>query len=316
MKRTLWLRGETKPFEERVPLTPAQAKLLIEDGHNVVVEEDPNRVFNIMEYQEVGCEVVPYQSWIESAPLDATILGLKELEEKEFTFKRRHIHFAHLFKGQNGCQKMLKRFKDGGGLLYDLEYLTDENSTRIAAFGVWAGFTGAALGLDLWLCQKSGINMNNRERLTSYPSSEALVAEMKEKLEGNKPKVLIIGSKGRCGQGALKFFNDLGIEATGWGREETVGKTHIKEILDYDILVNCVLMTQPLGPWITPEMIDGNQRLSVLSDVSCDPTGPCNPMPVYPAATTMSEPAYYYPEDKNFAVTSIDHLPSLLPRES
>lgn len=320
MKRTLWLRGETKPYEERVPLTPLQAKILLDDGHNVIVEEDPNRVFNIMEYHEVGCEIVPFQSWIESAPLDATILGLKELEaNKDFLLKRRHIHFAHLFKAQKGCEKMLKRFKDGGGLLYDLEYLTDENSKRVAAFGVWAGFTGAALGLDLWLCQKAGINMNSKERLTSYPSSEALVEEMRIKLsqEGSKqkPKVLVIGARGRCGQGALKFFNEIGIEATGWGRAETMGKTHIKEILDFDILVNCVLMTEPMGPWLTPEMIDGTQRLSVLSDVSCDPTGPCNPVPVYPEATTMSQPAFYL-EDKNFAVTSIDHLPSLLPRES
>lgn len=316
MKRTLWLRGETKPFEERVALTPAQAKILLEEGHSVIVEEDPNRTFNIMEYEQTGCEIVPFQSWIENAPLDATILGLKELEDKDFPFKRRHIHFAHLYKGQTGCEKTLKRFKDGGGLLYDLEYLTDEKGKRVAAFGVWAGFTGAALGLDLWLYQKSGRDMNAQDRLTSYPSSDSLVAEMKEKLGDSKPKVLIVGAKGRCGRGAMKFFSELGLEVTGWGRAETAGKTHIREILDYDILVNCVLMTQPVGPWLTPEMIDGTQRLSVLSDVSCDPTGPCNPVPVYDSATTMNRPAYYYSKERNFAVTSIDHLPSLLPRES
>ena len=42
--------------------------------------------------------------------------------------------------------------RDGGGTLYDLEYLTDETGPpRVAAFGYWAGYAGAAsvaFGLD------------------------------------------------------------------------------------------------------------------------------------------------------------------------
>ncbi len=318
MKRTLWLRHETKPFEERVALTPKHAAELIERGHHVVAEYSPTRAFSDEDYRAVGCEMKATNSWITEAPSDATIFGLKELEEENFPLKHRHIHFAHVYKNQDGAKEFLARLYRGGGKLFDLEYLVDDKGKRVSAFGVWAGFTGAALGLDLFIAQKLGLDINTREPLSSFSSSQELTQTLKARLSdlsGEKPKVLIIGAKGRCGRGAKQFFDSIGIEATGWTRKETEGKSHIKELLDFDLIVNCVLMTKKANPWLTLDMLDGNQRLSVLSDVSCDPTGPCNPVPVYPKATTMDKPAYYIP-GKNLAVTAIDHLPSLLPKES
>ena len=35
----------------------------------------------------------------------------------------------------------------GGGALLDLEYLTDDHGRRLAAFGYWAGYVGAALAV-------------------------------------------------------------------------------------------------------------------------------------------------------------------------
>lgn len=299
-------------------LTPAQAGDLLLKGHRVVVEKNPLRVFKDHEYKEVGCEVVEEHSWITDAPLEATIFGLKELEAQNFPLPHRHIHFAHVFKDQDGSADFLGRLHFAGGKLFDLEYLTDGAGKRVAAFGVWAGFTGAALGLDLWLCQKLKMNMNTRGSLTSFSSSDELVNDMKNRLsdlQEERPRVLIIGARGRCGRGARDFFKRMGIEATLWGSKDTKGRSHIKEILDYDLLVNCALMTSKSKPWLTHDMFDGGQKLLAISDVSCDPTGPCNPLPVYPEATTMDKPAFYNRE-KGFAVTAIDHLPSLLPRES
>ena len=51
--------------------------------------------------------------------------------------------FGHAFKGQIPGKKLLKKFKEGGGTLYDIEYLTNEIGKRVAAFGYWAGFAGA-----------------------------------------------------------------------------------------------------------------------------------------------------------------------------
>ena len=66
----------------------------------------------------------------------------------------RHIMFGHAFKGQHSGKALLQRFQAGGGTLYDLEYLTDATGRRVAAFGYWAGYAGAAVSVIAWLAQQ------------------------------------------------------------------------------------------------------------------------------------------------------------------
>jgi saccharopine dehydrogenase (NAD+, L-lysine-forming) len=64
--------------------------------------------------------------------------------------------------------------------------------------------------------------------------------------------------------------------------------------------------------------LDGERALSVICDVSCDTTNPNNPIPVYSINTTFDKPTVPV-ETSNphpLEVISIDHLPTLLPRES
>jgi len=321
MKRLLWLRHETKPFEKRVALTPDQISILLKKGHDIVVERSPNRIFSDTEYEKTGARMMEPNSWIDLAPKEATIFGLKELEKNDFPLEHRHIHFAHVFKKQQGAYEYFKRMQAGGGLLYDLEYLVDRDQKRIAAFGEWAGFSGAALGLDLWIAQKKELNYNDHGVVTPWEDCNQLVGQLKDRytqFEDIPPKVLIIGAFGRSGRGAQRFFKRMGIPTTNWGSSDTKGKTEISEILDYDILVNCALMKKSVGAWLTPKMLHrDNIRLTVLSDVGCDPTGPCNTLPIYDQITTMDVPALYIEKKgRPLAVTAIDHLPSLLPRES
>jgi saccharopine dehydrogenase (NAD+, L-lysine-forming) len=61
-----------------------------------------------------------------------------------------------------------------------------------------------------------------------------------------------------------------------------------------------------------------NRKLSVVCDVSADTTNPNNPIPIYTVATTFDKPTVPV-EVKGgpaLSVISIDHLPSLLPREA
>ncbi len=138
MKSHIWLRSETKDHERRTPLTPIGAQQLIQDGHIVTVEKCNDRIIKDSDYQNVGCQLVDALSW-KTAPKETIILGLKELPENESDpLIHKHIFFGHAFKGQAGATELLKRFKSGGGSLYDLEYLIDENQRRVAAFGFWA----------------------------------------------------------------------------------------------------------------------------------------------------------------------------------
>ena len=61
------------------------------------------------------------------------------------------------------------------------------------------------------------------------------------------------------------------------------------------------------------------RQLSVIADVSCDTTNPHNPIPIYFINTTFAHPVVNVetPEgSKPLSVISIDHLPTMLPRES
>lgn len=315
MQRLIWLRHETKPFEQRSCLTPNACKKLLELGHDVIVERSPVRIFEDAEYESVGCKLVESNSWI-NAPLNAIIIGLKELEDADFSLSHRHIHFAHVFKNQHGYEKTLSRFIKGDGLLYDLEYLTDSNQKRIAAFGVWAGFAGAALAIDLWTHTQLGMNYNSKAPLVPYENEMAMVDDVEERLNKiiSRPRVLVIGAKGRSGKGAVKFLRAIGIEATMWGSRDTITNHPIEEILGFDILINCTLIKEPRSPFLDLQTIEKERNLTVISDVGCDPNGPCNPLPIYENCTTMDIPSIKIQD--NLYLTAIDHLPSLLPRES
>ena len=148
----LWLRAEHRENEKRVGLTPQGATQLIKKGTKISVEASDMRIISTKDYKDAGCEIVSAGSW-ESAPEDAIIFGLKELPNNDKPLKHSHIMFGHAFKGQVSGKKLLKKFKSGGGTLYDIEYLTHETGKRVAAFGYWAGFAGAYASLKIWISQ-------------------------------------------------------------------------------------------------------------------------------------------------------------------
>ncbi len=318
----LWLRDESKSFERRTPLTPGDANRLIRAGFQLTVESSPARIFPDAEYRTAGCTPAASGSW-RAAPKHAFILGLKELPEEEAPLVHRHIYFAHVYKNQAGWEKLLSRFVRGNGLLLDLEYLTDDRGRRVAAFGKWAGFSGAALGVDLW----SHLQLNGGApypKIPEYHDRNQLVTAVKGRLDqamrqvNRKARVLIIGSRGRCGGGALEFLKSVGLleTATGWDLAETAKGGPFAEILDFEILVNCVLVQGALPPFLTEAMLEssGSGRLRVISDVSCDPKSPFNPLPVYQETTTFQHPVLRLKQ--GILLTAIDHLPALLSRES
>ena len=85
------------------------------------------------------------------------------------------------------------------------------------------------------------------------------------------------------------------------------------------IFVNCIYLSEPIPPFISPESLNSQDRkLGVVCDVSCDTTNPHNPIPIYTINTLFSEPTVAVDTKAGppLSVISIDHLPSLLPREA
>lgn len=132
---------------------------------------------------------------------------------------------------------------------------------------------------------------------------------------------MVMGALGRCGKGACDFARAVGIpeeKIIKWDMAETKAGGPFPRILQAEIFVNCIYLNQPIPPFFTPAMLDGDRKLSVIVDVSCDTTNPHNPIPVYSINTTFDK-AVVEVVTKNslpLEVCSIDHLPTLLPRES
>ncbi|MBB1405201.1 saccharopine dehydrogenase [Pseudoalteromonas sp. SG44-5] len=316
-KAHIWLRAETKPYEQRTALSPIGAKKLIEAGFKVTVECSPQNIFTQEQYQEVHAEIVEQGSWV-NAPKDAIILGLKELPEDDFPLIHQHIYFAHAYKEQAGWQELLLRFKHGGGELFDLEYLVDEQQRRIAAFGYWAGFSGAALSILAWANQQQNVNPP-LANISSYQDKEQLLGDLKQAISqiDTKPKMLVIGAKGRSGSGAVDLAKSLLLDVIEWDLAETKKGGPFVEITQANIFVNCVLINRDLPPFITKELLDQpTRKLSVIVDVSCDPYGSYNPLPIYKQCTTFETPCLRIDDTNVLDLIAIDHLPSLLPKES
>jgi len=166
--------------------------------------------------------------------------------------------------------------------------------------------------------------------VSSYENEHLLIDDVKKAVEegkaqaGHYPRVLVIGALGRCGRGAVDLCVRAGLEdIIKWDIQETSAKPGpYQEIIESDVFVNCIYLSAKIPPFIDAKSLSAeSRRLSVVCDVSCDTTNPHNPIPVYDINTTFSEPTVpvALPEGSNglpLSVISIDHLPSLLPREA
>lgn len=303
----LWLRHETRTTERRTPVVPADARRLVDSGVTLTVEESPQRIFPVEEYEAVGAKTAPAGSWV-SAPQDAVILGLKELPDEPAGLTHRHIFFGHAYKGQPGATDLLRRFGTGGGALLDLEYLVDDTGRRLAAFGFWAGYLGAALAV-----------LQHRGRLVAplTPTSKEELDTTLQPAAGDAGfTALVIGALGRSGQGARAAFATAGIGPTSWDLAETQNLDRLA-LLAHDVLVNCVLATTPVPPFLRePDLDDPSRRLRTVSDVTCDVGSPLNVLPVYDRTTEWDAPVRQLHARPPLDLIAIDNLPSLLPKES
>lgn len=309
----IWVRAEQRAFEQRVGLSPAGATALIKAGHQVTVEESRSRAICIDGYVKAGCTIAAEHSW-EDAPRDAIVFGLKELDEDGPDLHHRHIMFGHAFKGQADGPHLLNRFKRGGGRLYDLEYLVEDNGRRIAAFGYWAGFAGAAVGVMAMAVQEAAMQLG---AVDVYPSKDALLQALSA-LAVNAPKTaMIIGAKGRVGNGATDLLQTVGFETTLWDMDETKHGGPFPEILEHSLFVNCILAAPSVPVFVPKSAVNADRQLRVIADVSCDPNSSYNPIPIYDHSTTFADPLVRVAGGASpLDVMAIDNLPSMLPVES
>jgi saccharopine dehydrogenase (NAD+, L-lysine-forming) len=161
---------------------------------------------------------------------------------------------------------------------------------RVTAFGYHAGYAGAALALESWAWQLNNPADKPMPGVTSYPSRDLLLEDVKSKVlegeskAGRKPRVLVIGALGRCGRGAVDLRKQAGLpdeDILKWDLPETTAKPGpYKEITDSDVFVDCIYLSDEIPPFVNDKSLSGpDRKLSVIYDVSCETTNPHNPIP-------------------------------------
>ncbi|MCR9126209.1 MAG: saccharopine dehydrogenase [Rhodobacteraceae bacterium] len=311
----IWVRAEHRPDERRVGLTPQGAAELIAAGVRVTVEDCPRRAMPIAGYRAAGCEIAAAGTWPD-APEDAVIFGLKELPDDGQPLRHRHLMFGHAFKGQPAGRALLRRFRAGGGTLYDLEYLVNNEGTRVAAFGYWAGYAGAAVALLCWAAQQEGTGAG---AVRAYDSCNHLLADVQTRLLAtgtHRPVAIVVGALGRVGRGATDLCTAMGVPVTAWDIAETAGGGPFPQILAHDLFFNCVLARPGTPVFVPAASLHMPRRLTVIGDIACDPYSDFSPVRVYDAVTTWEAPSLRVHEAPPLDVMAIDNLPSLLPVES
>ena len=308
----LWLRAEIRDNEQRSALTPDGVKQLVNRGFQVTVEDARQRCIPTQDYADAGATIVRPGQWV-NAPMDAVILGLKELPDDGSDLRHQHIMFGHAFKGQHDGPALLRRFRSGGGTLLDLEYLVDDAGRRLAAFGYWAGYAGAAVSL---LALAAARQDRPCPPVTTYPSAHAMARSVKHALTGDPPTALIIGALGRVGSGARDLCKATGVATTNWDMAETAHGGPFPEILDHDLFLNCILAGPDTPPFLSANTGNAPRKLRVIGDIACDPGSDYNPIPLYDHVTNWKHPVLRVADTPSLDIMAIDNLPSLLPIES
>ncbi|CAM3425183.1 saccharopine dehydrogenase [Paracoccus nototheniae] len=311
----LWVRAESRPNEDRTGITPKGVAALIARGLTITVEDSPNRIIATKAYASAGATIAPTGSW-PTAPDDAIIFGLKELPADGTPLRHRHIMFGHAYKGQPAGRVLLERFRAGGGMLLDLEYLTDEEGLRLAAFGYWAGYAGAAVSLMAWAAQQAG---GICAPVQASADRDLMLADLRARMDATgrpRPRAIVIGAKGRVGRGASDLLTAMGVAVTGWDMAETAHGGPFPEVLQHDIFINAILAHPGAPVFVPASAVAPGRALTVIGDVACDPDSDFSPIKVYDRTTSWDAPALRVADAPVLDVVAIDNLPSLLPLES
>jgi saccharopine dehydrogenase (NAD+, L-lysine-forming) len=299
-QKVIYLRSESNRNEKRTPITPDDCSKLSKNGFLLYVQKSRHRIYSDQEYEDNGA-ILTDLPWFDPMFQHSLIIGLKEFPDLDRLSRHSHLFFSHSFRKQANSDKILNAFHTTQSRLFDFEYIMDDKNSRLLAFGEYSGLVGAVLGLLFH-------HHSFLPALTPWTSFEEMISNIPEKMRDDS-KIAVIGPNGRCGTGVCKILNHFSIPFTPIYKE-----TDKSGLIEYDIVYNCILLDPGFKEtWIT-ERTEFSKRV-LLVDISCDPTKPNNPFPIYQEATSWAHPAHSV-LNKPLDIIAIDNLPSLLPRES
>jgi alanine dehydrogenase len=340
------------PVDRRVPLTPAQAKKVMQrfPGVEVVAERSDIRCYPDGEYERQGIRLV------DSLEDCNIILGVKEVPLDALLPEKTYFFFSHTIKKQPYNRKLLQEILHKNITLIDYETLTDQTGKRIIAFGRWAGIVGAYNGI--WTYGQR-YNLFDTRRAYSCFDLDDLWSEL-DKINLPPIKIVLTGG-GRVARGAMEVLTRLGVRKVTprqfleqWydfpvftqlnarnynkssdGRDFSrnnfyrAPRTYEADFIKYAAVADMLIASafwDPQAPVLfeRKDIMSDDFKISVIADITCDIEGsiPCTKRP-----STIEEPIYdYNPSDDqienalsdeaNITMMAVDNLPCELPRDA
>jgi saccharopine dehydrogenase (NAD+, L-lysine-forming) len=346
------IREGKSPVDRRVPLTPTQAKTVMNRfaGVEVVAERSEIRCYPDSEYEREGIKLV------DSLDDCDIILGVKEVPVDDLLAEKTYFFFSHTIKKQPYNRGLLQEILKKNITLIDYETLTGQTGKRIIAFGRWAGIVGAYNGI--WTFGQRYNLFSSRRACTCFDLDD-LWSEL-AKISLPPIKIVLTGG-GRVAKGAMEVLMRLGVRkvtprqfleqwfdvpvfvqlnARNYNRKkegEAFSRTafyqtpkmyeadFIKYAAEADLLIASAFW-DPKAPTLfdRKEILSDDFKITVVADITCDIEGsiPCTKQP-----STIEDPIYdYNPSDDqvenplsdeaNITVMAVDNLPCELPRDA
>ena len=352
-KTTIGLIREGKiPIDRRVPLTPIQAKTVMNrfPEVEVVAEKSDIRCYPDQEYTREGIRLV------DSLAECDIILGVKEVPFDALLPGKTYFFFSHTIKKQAHNRDLLQEILRKNIRMIDYETLTDQTGKRIIAFGRWAGIVGAYNGV--WTYGRR-YNLFDTRRACSCFDLLDLWSEC-EKITLPPIKIVLTGG-GRVAKGAMEVLTRLGVRkvtprqfleewfdfpvfvqlnARNYHRRKDGGAfsrntffrtpqvfqaDFVKYAAVADMLIASAFWDPKAPPLFERQEIQSDDfKISVIADITCDIEGsiPCTKRP-----STIEDPLYDYnpcddqienplSDEANITVMAVDNLPCELPRDA
>ncbi len=351
MKIGLIREGKTPP-DRRVALVPAQCvqvKTMYPEVE-ILVQPSPHRCLPDSAYAEVGCMVTEDLTGCD------LLFGIKEVPINALIPNKTYFFFSHTIKAQKYNRRLLQTILERDITLVDYECLTDEQGTRIIAFGRYAGIVGAYNAFWTY-----GKKYGLFELKRAYQCRDRFEMEAEYAKISLLPIKIAVTGSGRVGQGALEVLTGMGVHEVSPG--DFLQRTYTEPVFtllrsrDYhvhkegrpwdpadfyrnpgnyrstfkpyaqvaDMLIASAYWNPQAPPLFTrDEMAEASFRIRVVADITCDIDGSI-PSTVRPS--TILDPVYDYSrtghavepafsDEDHISVMAIDNLPCELPLDS
>lgn len=344
---------ETKnPPDSRVPITPAQCKLIAEKFPQVkiIVQPSQTRCYKDEEYLKEGIILSNNLSECD------VLMGVKEVKAETLIDQKTYFFFSHTIKEQPYNKPLIKTILAKNIQLIDYEVLVNSEGQRVIAFGRWAGIVGAHNGIREWGMRTQKFDLKPMHLCFDFEEAKSYY----NNLELGNVKIVLTGT-GRVSNGSKEILDLMKIKQVSAedflnkyfsepiycqlateqmfakGNENSFDAGFYKDPTGYhsifepytkaaDVMINGIYWDNKAPAFFTKkDMKNADFKIKTIADITCD-IAPIASIPSTLKATVIGDAVFGYnpqteKEDAPYQnhvvdMMTIDNLPNELPRDA